>query len=255
MKIKLLLLCLIFVIVESNSQCQGPPPPAGIDYVYALDTDNDGYATFDIEYYILQVEKPKYENIFGVSSSGYNFTFQTTMGVILPLQYTNITADENHFIVATYSGSGPVFVPQPPCFWPLYLATNIYLIPTPYDQDMDNDGITNTAEDSNNNLNLMDDDDDNDGIINLKDAVNNLSVTEIRNLDLKIYPNPVTDGSFTFASNVLISTVSVYDLSGKEVAKTKIESNTVNTGKLSNGIYFVKFDTEKGSFFRKIIIQ
>ncbi len=255
MKIKLLFLFLIVCIAKSNSQCQGPPPPAGIDYVYALDTDNDGYATFDMDYYITYVERPRLENIYGISSSGYNFTFQAIFGPVLPLQYTNVTANENHYVVANYSGSGPTFQPQPPCYWPLYLAINVFLIPVPSDLDMDQDGITNADEDTNNNLNLMDDDDDNDGEINLKDAVNNLSLTDVRNISLTVYPNPVANGILTFESNVLISAVSIYDLSGKMVAQPEIQSKTVNIDTLANGIYLVKFVSENGLTYSKIAIQ
>ncbi len=247
----------IACIAKINSQCQGPPPPAGYINCYALDTDNDGFALFDMDYFITYVERPRLENIYGVSSSGYNVTFQTGFfGAVLPLQYTNVVANyEIKAIVFTYTGSGPTFDPQPPCYWPTLISTEIQLFVMPYNGDYDQDGILNVDEDTNNNLNLMDDDNDNDGIINLIDTVNNLSVNEIEHLALKVYPNPVTNGIITFESNVLISTVSVYDLSGKQVAEPKVQSNTINVGLLANGIYFVKFDAENGSLFKKIIIQ
>ena len=124
MKIKLLLFFSICCLVKSNGQCGGTPPPPGADYVYALDTDNDGHATFDMDYYITNVQRPNLESIFGVSSSGYNLTFQDLFGPVLPLQYTNVTANEDHFVVATYSGSGPVFEPQPMVLWSRRLGSS-----------------------------------------------------------------------------------------------------------------------------------
>lgn len=257
MKIKLLLFFSLFCIVKSNSQCGGPPPPAGYISCYALDTDNDGFAVFDMDYYITYVERPRQENIYGVSSSGYDVTFRTSFsGTLLPLQYTNSVANyELKAIVFTYTGTGPTFDPQPPCYWPPLISTEIQLFVVPYNADFDGDGILNVDEDTNNNLNLMDDDDDGDGIINLKDAVNNMSLNEIRNVTLTVYPNPVTNGIITFESSVLISALSIYDLSGKQVAEPEIQSNTLDVGTLANGIYFVKFEVENGSVFKKIAIQ
>jgi len=257
MKAKLLLFITVCCMKKANGQCQGPPPPAGYINTYALDTDNDGFALFDMDYYITYIERPRLENIYGVSSLGYDFTFRTGfLGTILPLQYTNVTANyELRAIVVTYTGSGPTFDPQPPCYWPPLISTELQLIVVPYDGDFDGDGIPNIDEDTNDNLNLMDDDDDSDGIINLKDSINNLSLEETTKVTLTLYPNPVTNGSITFESSVSVSAVSIYDLSGKQVARPTVQSNSLRIDTLANGIYFIQFKTEHGSVFKKISIQ
>jgi hypothetical protein len=255
MKTKLLILFLLCVTIQANAQCGGPPPPAGLSYVYALDTDNDGYATFDMDYYIAYVERPLQESGHGVSSSGYDFIFKNMGGMLLPLQYTNTVLNESCIIEFVYTGNGPTFDPVPPCYWPVLLASSIRLIPVPYDLDMDNDGILNEDEDSNHNLNLMDDDDDHDGEINLKDAVNNMGIHDNQNIGLTIYPNPVTNGMLTFESSIAITAVTVYDLSGKQLMDIRISSDTVRVDALATGIYLIKFQSDNDSIFRKVAIN
>ena len=255
MKTKLLIFFSLFCLIKTNAQCGGIPPPPGIFNVYALDTDNDGFATFDIDYYINYIDKPFQENTFAVSSSGYDFVFQNSNHVVSPLQYTNIVLDEYCFIYHNYTGTGPTFEPQPPCYWPVYDTSELRLIPVPYNQDLDGDGILNADEDSNHNLNLMDDDDDHDGIINLKDASNNLALQEIKKVTLSIYPNPVTNGVLTFESNVIVFAVAFYDLSGKQLSENKISSNTLRLDTIAAGIYFLRFQYEDGFVFRKVVIN
>lgn len=257
MKIKLLLLLLLGFLIQANGQCTGPPPPPGLNDVFALDTDNDGFATFDIQYYIDHIDRPNMENSFGVSSSGYNFVFKDRNYVVSPLLFTNTIQNESCYLYHEYTGSGPLFEPLPPCFWPIeiYMVSVLRLVVVAPNLDFDNDGILNVDEDSNHNQNLMDDDEDSDGIINYKDATNNLAVNEHAAVSLAIYPNPVTNGELTFDSNATINGATIYDLSGKQLQQTKISSNTLQLGTFASGIYFVKFDSDQGPIFRKIIIQ
>ena len=258
MKTKLLLACSLLYINFATAQCggNGVPPPPGLNDVYALDTDNDGYATFDIAYYITNVDRPKQEGIYGVSSAGYDFIFQNLTGTILPLQYTNTTNyQENCFIAHIYSGSGPTFDPQPPCFWPVYDGTPLRLVTVSSTLDMDGDGILNVDEDSNRNTNLMDDDDDQDGIINLKDTQNLLAVAEVNTHNLSIYPNPVTQGNLTFDSDVEITKITLFDISGKDLGALPFFANTIALDTLASGIYFLKFHSENNSAIRKIVIS
>jgi hypothetical protein len=242
-------------VLKGIGQCGGTPPPPGYDNIYALDTNNDGYASFDIDYYINYIDRPFQENAFAVSASGYDFVFENSNYVVSPSPYTNIILNEYGYIYHNYTGTGPTFEPQPPCYWPLYDVTTLRMVAVPYNQDMDGDGILNADEDTNHNLNLMDDDDDHDGIINLKDATNSLAIQENRNVTLTLYPNPITNGTLTFESNAVISAVTLYDVSGKEVLNTPILSNTVKVDALATGIYFIKFQAENTSVFRKIVVN
>ena len=256
MKTKLLLFFSLCCLAQANAQCTTPPPP-GYNNVYALDTDNDGYATFDIQYYIDYIDRPLQESIYGVSSSGYNFVFRDGNYNLAPLMYTSATTIDPAYptITQEYTGSGPTFDPLPPCYWPIPGGSVLDLIVVPFDQDFDNDGILNVDEDTNHNGNLMDDDDDHDGIINFRDAVNNLGIATTTTLSLNTYPNPVTNGVVSFQSNALITDVTIYDVSGKQLSENKIQSNTIHVDTLAAGIYFLKFQSEKGPILKKIIIN
>lgn len=257
MERKLLALFLFCFSLNVHSQCNGTPPPMGLSLIYGLDTDNDGYAVFDIQYYIDHIDRPLQESIYGVSSSGYHFVFRDGNDNLAPLMYTSATSYNYPYAAVSqeYTGSGPTFDPLPPCYWPIPGASLLAFIVVPFDQDFDNDGILNSDEDSNNNGNLMDDDDDNDGIINLRDAVNNLSSVQHGTITLNVYPNPVTNGILGFDSNMAIASVAIYDVTGKLVSENKIDGTTLNVATLSPGIYFFKFQSENGSIFKKIAIR
>lgn len=75
-----------------------------------------------------------------------------------------------------------------------------------------------------------------------------------------IYPNP-SNGSFTVdlaASAVKVKKVSVYDITGKLLKEATVEAGNTSIGfSLAHapGVYFVHFDTDKGSAAQKIIIR
>lgn len=255
MKIKLLFLLTLCSVISGYAQCGNTPPPPGINPIYAVDTDNDGHATFDFEYYITNIHRVFLEGLYGFTSAGYDFSVRNNNFVTLPMQYTNTTTNEQPYLIAYYNGNGPTYGPLPPCYWPAVIGDNLVLVPVPYNQDMDGDGILNVDEDTNRNINLMDDDDDHDGIINLKDASNTLSLQENSTINISIYPNPITNGVLTFESDKVITKVALYDLSGKELVQSKISSNVVTVDTLAAGIYFVKFQSEGGSTFRKVVIN
>lgn len=257
MKLKLLLFLSLLFTSLMNGQCGQIPPPAGIWYVYGLDTDNDGFAIFDIQYFIDHSNRPHLESFFGVSSSGYTATFKDRNFVVQPFLYTNTTQNEECGIEYTYSGSGPVFEEQPPCFWPvgIYLGAALQLITVPYNGDQDNDGILNVDEDSNRNGNLMDDDDDRDGIINLLDNVINLSIEQPEKIELKIFPNPVTNGVLNIESTSAITSVAVFDLTGKPLLHADVVSNAIPVDRLADGIYLLKLDSGQGCVYKKIAVN
>jgi malate synthase len=217
--------------------------------------NNDGFATFDIGYTIAHDHIPNMEAYYHVSSSGYSFDFYNGNHQLSALTYTNIMADEYGSVRNAYSGSGPTFDPQPPCFWILPDAIEIRLVPVPFDGDMDNDGISNKFEDTNDNNNLMDDDDDLDGIINLLDNTVNMGISDSEKTVVKMYPNPVTDGFIIFESEMEINAVQVYDFTGKLLVSKQINSNTLDVSMLSSGTYLLKLKANDGLIFKKIVIR
>lgn len=254
MKIKLLVLLSFFALNQIIAQCV-PPPPLGAGSIYSLDMDNDGFAVFDVGYYIDYIERPARESEYLVSSSGYDFVFYNSNNVLSPLMYSNIVLGEWCTVNYEYSGTGPTFEPQPPCYFQVQPNISVQLIAVPYNGDDDGDGILNVDEDANHNSNLMDDDDDNDGIINLKDNVNNLAAIAFNEPQFTVVINPVNNGILTFESNMTISSVIVYDLNGKEVSENKIYSNLLTVDKLSSGMYIFKFQSQGMTIIKKVLIK
>jgi hypothetical protein len=254
MKLRLLILATILGSLSANAQCSVPPPP-GYYPIYSVDLDNDGFAAFDIAYVIETQYKPSLEQYYHVSTSSYNFEFYNGNHQLSSQAYTNIMNDEWGNLKYVYSGSGATFDPQPPCFWILPDTVDVRLVPVPFDGDMDSDGITNRFEDTNNNLNLMDDDDDHDGIINVLDNSATLDVAVPEKPDVKIYPNPVTNGLITFESGKTIDAVRIYDFTGKLLLEKTGNSNLVNVSQLAPGTYLLKLEVNDETIFKKIIVR
>jgi len=254
MKTRFILILSLFFTIQNYGQCTVPPPP-GYDIIFSLDPDNDGFASFDIAYYIQNFSTPLMESIYNVSASGYNTVFYNSNNQVSALQYTNLVVDEFCDINYEYSGTGPTFDPQPPCYWPVFTNLSVKLVTVPNNLDMDGDGILNVDEDTNHNLNLMDDDDDNDGIINLRDSSNTLSLNNHTNLKISVYPNPAGNGFVTFESNAIVSAVTIFDLSGKQLQEGQINGNVLPVNQLANGIYFFKFQSDQGAVLKKIVIN
>lgn len=69
-----------------------------------------------------------------------------------------------------------------------------------------------------------------------------LGVNELEKETVKIYPNPTTDFVYVkLTSRSKIDDVEVYDLSGRLVLKTKIESDQLDLRNLSQGVYMIYF--------------
>jgi hypothetical protein len=73
---------------------------------------------------------------------------------------------------------------------------------------------------------------------------------------LKMYPNPVSNGTLYITSNSNeAKSVAVYDVLGKQVLNSKTSNNTVNVSELKGGSYIVKITEEGKTDTRKLIIQ
>lgn len=88
-----------------------------------------------------------------------------------------------------------------------------------------------------------------------------LATNEFQNINIRIFPNPIKDNKINIQlpKTILINTIKIYDILGKEVFVKRIESfeNTILVRpNLSEGIYILKLNTsEKGSISKKIIIE
>lgn len=82
-----------------------------------------------------------------------------------------------------------------------------------------------------------------------------LSVKD-NNIDgLKIYPNPVTRGSFQISTDANgVKDVVIFDVLGKQVVKTVTE-NTVNVSNLTAGVYIVKVTENGKTATKKLVVK
>lgn len=86
-------------------------------------------------------------------------------------------------------------------------------------------------------------------------APQNLSVNQNSIEGLKVYPNPVTNGTlFINTASDATKTVAIYDVLGKQVINTTTQ-NAVNVASLNNGVYIVKITEEGKTATRKLVIR
>ncbi len=73
---------------------------------------------------------------------------------------------------------------------------------------------------------------------------------------LKVYPNPVTNGTlFIETAANAERTVTVYDLLGKQVLNTTTSENAINVSNLNAGVYVVKITEEGKTASTKLVIE
>jgi subtilisin family serine protease len=89
-------------------------------------------------------------------------------------------------------------------------------------------------------------------------AVNqNLSNADFdkNNLYISIYPNPAQNIlNFNTTDNTIINSVSINDISGKEILRTNnVSTNSLDVSGLQAGVYFVKFTADDKSTVKKFI--
>ncbi len=83
-----------------------------------------------------------------------------------------------------------------------------------------------------------------------------LSVRQNTIVGLKLYPNPVSNGTlFIETAANADKTVAVYDVLGKNVLNASTTENTVNVSSLRAGIYVVKITEEGKTATRKLVIK
>jgi hypothetical protein len=75
-------------------------------------------------------------------------------------------------------------------------------------------------------------------------------------LGLNIFPNPVSSGYVTLKTSVSgVKNVELFDLSGKRVLKTSINTDILNVTSINSGVYFIKLSINGVSETSKLIIR
>lgn len=88
---------------------------------------------------------------------------------------------------------------------------------------------------------------------NLGSGFLSTNINEIAN-KFKLYPNPANDIlNITNNENLKINALALTDVNGREIKKQTSNFDYINISNLQKGIYFLKFETEKGNFIEKII--
>ncbi len=96
------------------------------------------------------------------------------------------------------------------------------------------------------------------GVIYYDNVVFGLTALGVNKNDisgLSVYPNPVTNGTFSINSNSgSMKTVVIYDVLGKQVLKTNT-TNSVNVSNLNGGVYVLKITEDGKTATRKLVIR
>jgi hypothetical protein len=238
--------CLVFSLFTfcAYSQVATPPPP-GCDIFAVIDSDNDGYAQFDTDWFLHTYYPAKLFALHGFDLSGYTLQWSAPIEPI----HTNATPFFQFiYIDFIYSGSGPYYEQ-------LETAAAYYncvkLTALPANGDEDNDQVLNAAEDLNANGNLTDDDSDNDWSADFLDPDTTLKTTDLEITTVAMQPNPAQSMVY-FASKV--KEVSVYATDGKKIPLT-VKDSCINVSELANGLYLISGQTAEGKPFATKLIK
>ncbi|KAB1156262.1 T9SS type A sorting domain-containing protein [Flavobacterium luteum] len=74
----------------------------------------------------------------------------------------------------------------------------------------------------------------------------------LQSSSLQIIPNPIED-VLNFTTNLKINSINISDIHGRVILESNVIKNVINLAHLQRGVYFVTFNTDKGSQVRKII--
>ena len=81
-----------------------------------------------------------------------------------------------------------------------------------------------------------------------------LSINEVSDLNIRLYPNPVKDK--LYISGIANETlVEVFSVDGRKLSEVVINSDTSLTFNLNNGIYLLKMFSEGKTITKKIVVQ
>lgn len=76
------------------------------------------------------------------------------------------------------------------------------------------------------------------------------------NNSINLYPNPTTGSiNLNVTNNSNISSIELYDVTGRKVKMYKNSERKLKTNGLINGQYFLKIESEKGLIIKKVLIE
>jgi hypothetical protein len=286
---KTLLFLFFFTLSISYGQIPGPPGCRTFD---KLDTNNDGFTSFEIDFYLNYVRSYALSEL-GYNLNGYNLTlfpsqtdYDNNTNAILSANYSNIIANQQYcYLKITYSGSGTLYNQADLNY---NLTCHILVVHQP-SNNFDNDGVANGLEDLNTNLRLGDDDTDSDGIPNFKDTdddndgvstinedynangnpadddtnsngipdyldnTNILQIAENNSSLFYLQPNPVNEIlNINYTENSNYN-VAIIDINGRILKKYINSPSIIDVSNFENGIYILQFQTDEKTSHKKFI--
>jgi len=291
MKKIIILLTLLFSLNVVMAQ-QPAPPPVGMTFYYVIDDNNDGYTTFNINYYFNTLLYNRSLTL-GYDLSGYNLSLFPTQAdltnntnVIGSTYINQVINSQECFVKFTYGGTGPSYdLPSLN-----YHFGGVFLTAVKSNLDADNDSVLNQFEDLNNDTNLHNDDTDSDGSLNFRDTDDDgdgiLTINEDYNLngspldddtntngipdyldntvflssesfvskkDVQLFPNPVENILTISTLHSDYQSVEILDLTGKVLAIKNENISNIDFSEFESGIYFVKINWIDKSINFKIV--
>lgn len=69
-------------------------------------------------------------------------------------------------------------------------------------------------------------------------------------------PNPVTNGFLSIKSQITgVKSITIFDINGREVLSTQLESDLLNVTSINSGFYIVKIEVDGAYSTKKLIIK
>lgn len=271
----------LLILLFSLNNAMGQPPPPGINYYFTIDNDNDGFTTFDINYYI-NTYIPNKALTMGFNLSGYNLSlfpsftdYTNNTNVIGNIYINQVSSSQYCNLKLVYSGTGISYDQETLDNY----FSNIILRTVNHDLDNDNDSVLNKFEDLNNDtilnnedtdsdgiFNFLDNDDDGDGILSINEDYNlNGSLTDddtntngipdyldnaliltsenfIVKKEVHLFPNPVQNNLTISTQNSDYQSIEILDLTGKVLVIKNGNTSNIDFSGFESGIYFVKIN-------------
>ena len=83
-----------------------------------------------------------------------------------------------------------------------------------------------------------------------------MSISENNNLNVRIFPNPVTSNFITIKTTTIgLKNIKLYDINSRVVLNTSIDSEILNIDNVSPGVYFIQVTVNGQSKISKLIVR
>ena len=83
-----------------------------------------------------------------------------------------------------------------------------------------------------------------------------MSISENNNLNVRIFPNPVTSNFITIKTATIgLKNIKLYDINSRVVLNTSIDSEILNIDNVSPGVYFIQVTINGQSEVSKLIVR